>query len=385
MEDHYIPRIALHQLESKVKAGKALLLLGARRTGKTALLRKYLASRDPETYLFLNGEDLQTAALLQDQSLEHYQRLLGKRKLLVLDEAQKVPEIGNHLKFIIDHFPQTAVIATGSSVFDLNNKLGEPLVGRSQTLYLFPLAQEEFRQVESYRETRGKLEERLILGSYPELTALNDWEDQADYLEELVNGYLLKDILSYQGIRKSDKLLDLLRLLAHQIGHTVSVDELANNIRNISRNTVENYLDLLSKVFVIYKIRGFSRNQRNEITKNPRWYFYDNGVRNALIRNFNPMSLRMDQGMLWENYLMGERLKFLQYFRRRVSRYFWRHYNQQEIDNIEVEADTLRAFEFKWNPKKTPKPPSQWTKNYPQASFEVITPANYLEFITHSP
>jgi predicted AAA+ superfamily ATPase len=224
------------------------------------------------------------------------------------------------------------------------------------------------------------LEQRLIYGSYPELIHLPDIEEKKDYLEGLVNSYLLKDILAYEGIKKADKIIDLLRLIAFQIGNEVSIDELSINLKGISRNTIESYLDLLSKVFVIYPVKGFSRNLRKEISKSNRWYFYDNGIRNALIRNYNPLSLRNDIGQLWENYLMSERMKINAYLKRRVNTYFWRTYDQQEIDLVEESGTDLAAFEFKWNKSKV-KIPTAWKNNYADATFEVICKDVYLNFV----
>jgi len=282
----------------------------------------------------------------------------------------------------VDSFENLKIIATGSSVFDLSNQLGEPLVGRANILHLFPLAQIEFAATENYFETVSKQEERLIFGGYPELTQLQTWEEKIDCLNSLVSSYLLKDILEYGGIKKADKILDLLRLIAFQIGKEVSIDELANSLKGISRNTIESYLDLLSKVFIIYKVNGFSRNLRKEITKTSRYYFYDNGIRNALIRNFNKLDLRMDKGELWENYLMAERIKYNSYNQRFLNQYFWRTYDQQEIDLIEETGGKLYAFEFKWNNSKKVKIPGAWKKTYAEAEFTVIDRKNYLDFIT---
>jgi len=382
MGTNHIPRALLNRFVDKVRPGKVLILLGARRVGKSELIARYLSDRDPSTFLFLNGEEQQTADLLAERSVAGYQRLLGDRKLLVIDEAQHIPEIGLKLKLIVDHMKDVAVIATGSSMFDLSNRLGEPLVGRSNTLHLFPLAQMEFGTSESYPETLARREERLIFGSYPELEQYPDWRDKEDYLREVVDAYLLRDLLEYDGVRRSEKLMDLLRLIAFQVGKEVSLDELASGLKGISRNTVETYLDLLSKVFVIYNVRGFSRNLRKEVTKTGRWYFYDNGIRNAVIGNFTRLDMRMDRGELWENYLMAERMKFLSYSRRYVNRYFWRTYDQQELDLVEEEGTELRAYEFKWSEKKAARVPGGWKRAYPEASFEVITPKNYLDFIT---
>ncbi len=376
-----INRAIYSALPSKVKPGKVLILLGARRVGKSQLIKEYINSIQADSFLFLNGEDQRTIDLMAERSIENYRRLLGGRKILIIDEAQKIPDIGLKLKLIVDELSDVSVITTGSSMFDLSNKLGEPLVGRETTIRLYPLAQMELKNHETYLQTREKLEDRLIFGSYPELEQYNDWNDKADYLESIVNSYLLKDVLAYQGIRRADKIMDLLRLLAFQVGQEVNVEELAMNLKGVSRNTVESYLDLLSKVFIIYNIRGYSGNLRKEITKTSRWYFYDNGIRNAVIRNFNRLSMRMDQGALFENYLYAERIKFNAYTKRRINTYFWRTYDQQEIDLIEEEAGQLNAFEFKWNAFKKVKVPGAWKRAYPDATFDYIHPGNYLDFI----
>jgi predicted AAA+ superfamily ATPase len=369
-------------LEKKIQPNKVLIIFGARRVGKTKLIQKYLEKIPIADFLLLNGEDQRVIDALNERSISNYKRVIGSAKLLVIDEAQKVPDIGAKLKLIVDEIPNIKVLVTGSSVFDLSNKLGEPLVGRENTIRLFPIAQMEFTNNENFIQTTEKLESRLIYGSYPELEHLPEYNDKADYLEGLVNSLLLKDILEYEGIKKAGKILDLLRLIAYQVGKEVSVEELANSLKGISRNTVERYLDLLSKVFILYKVPGFSRNLRKEVTKSNRWFFYDNGIRNAVIRNFNPINLRNDIGDLWENYLMAERIKYNSYTQKRISTYFWRTYDKQEIDLIEEEDSKLSAYEFKWNPNKKVKPPGAWSKGYPDASFEVINKSNYLDFIT---
>ena len=341
-------------------------------------MRQYPSS----DYLFLNGEDQQTIDAFSERSVSNYKRLIGSKNTLIIDEAQKIPEIGQKLKLMVDEITGLKVIATGSSVFDLGNKLGEPLVGRQITMMLYPMSQIEFSLEESFLDTKARIEERLIFGSYPEILQYSSWEDKASYLEGLVSTYLLRDILDYDGIRRADKILDLLKLLCFQIGKEVSVDELANSLKGISRNTVEHYLDLLSKVFIIFKVPGFSRNFRKEVTKSSRWYFYDIGIRNAIIRNFQELNMRADVGELWENYLITERLKYNTYNRKHVNHYFWRTYDQQELDYVEEEAGELRAFEFKWNPGKKARIPGAWKKGYPDSKFELINSNNYLTFIT---
>lgn len=353
--------------------------MGPRRTGKTSLL-KHLTAQIDEPILQLNGEDMATAEVLKLRTVENYKRLLGKNKILLIDEAQKIPDIGQILKLMVDEIGDIRIIATGSSMFDLTNKLGEPLTGRKITFYLFPLAQMEFANEENLVQTKANLEERLVYGSYPELLQHQSNDDKAAYLNELVNSYLLKDILEHDGIRNASKIKDLLRLIAFQLGKEVSLDELGKQL-GINKNTVDRYLDLLSKVFVIYKLQGFNRNLRKEVTKSCKWYFYDNGIRNTLIANFNPISFRHDKGELWENYLLSERIKFQQYQGMITNNYFWRTYQQQEIDWIEDRNGELYAYELKWNADKKVKVPSAWNTGYPESEFDVITPKNYLDWI----
>jgi predicted AAA+ superfamily ATPase len=376
----FINRAIKNSFINKLQANKVLILSGARRVGKTRFLKDLMKNYFKEPFLFLNGEEISTAAVLSERTVENYKRLLGEKKLLIIDEAQKVPDIGMILKLMIDTIEGLKIIATGSSAFDITNKLGEPLTGRKYTFLMFPFAQMEFSKYENLVETKSRLEERLIYGSYPEVHFLKSNSDKSDYLNEIVSSYLLKDILEIDGIKNSAKMFNLLRLVAFQNGKEVSLEELGRQL-GLSRNTVERYLDLLSKVFVIYKLPGFSRNLRIEIVKTSRWYFYDNGILNTLLNNFNPLALRKDAGELWENYLLSERLKFQQYTGMHTNNYFWRTYQQQEIDWIEEREGKLFACEIKWNPRKTPKAPSAWVRAYPESSFQVITPANYLDWI----
>ena len=378
---NYYKRAVLEEFHQKLLPNKVLILLGARRVGKTDLIKNYLKNIPSETYLQLNGEDKNNANLLKERSVNNYKRLLSNVDLLVIDEAQNIPDIGMILKLIVDSIEGIKIIATGSSVFDLSNNLGEPLVGRKHTMYLYPLAQIEFSQFENYKQTTENLEQRLIFGSYPELEQYDDWESKEDYIGEIINSYLLKDILNFEGIKHSDKIYDLLRLIAFQIGQEVSLPELATQLQ-MSKNTVANYLDLLSKVFVLFKIEGFSRNLRKEIVKSSRWYFYDNGIRNGIINNFNKIENRNDIGGLWENYLASERIKKQQYKKIRTNNYFWRTYDQQELDWLEEKADNLAGFEFKWNENRKVRIPTAFAKAYPEASFEVVNKGNYLDFIT---
>lgn len=378
--ESYFKRAVFDNFNKKVLPNKVLILLGARRVGKTELIKNYLKTVPVETYLQLNGEDINDANLLQERSVANYKRLLTNIDLLVIDEAQTIPEIGLILKLIVDSIEGIKIIATGSSVFDLNNTLGEPLVGRKNTMYLFPLAQMEFSIQENYKQTTENLEERLLFGGYPELVHYEDWEEKKEYLYEIINSYLLKDILVFEGIKQADKIYNLLRLIAYQVGKEVSLQELGNQLQ-MSKNTVDTYLDLLSKVFIVFKVEGFSRNLRKEIVKSSRWYFYDNGIRNGLINNFNRLENRTDVGDLWENYLAVERIKKQNYQKITTNNYFWRTYDQQELDWLEERGNELAGFEFKWNENKKSKIPTAFGKAYPEATFEVINKQNYLDFI----
>ena len=375
----YLNRSLEAQILHYLRPNKVVILLGARRVGKTELI-KHLLTKIDEEKLVLNGEDEDVHQALHQRTVKNYERLLGNTRLLVIDEAQAIPDIGMKLKLMVDMIDGLRIIVTGSSVFDLDNELGEPLVGRAHTLKLFPLSQMEFSMNENLIETKGELHNRLIYGSYPELQHLPTNEEKETYLKEQVNSYLLKDILAFEGIRKRDKIVSLLRLIAFRVGSEISIEGIANTL-NLNKATVDRYLDLLSKVFIIHNVRGFSRNLDNEITKKSKWYFYDNGIRNALINHFNSIEMRDDHGRLWENYLISERLKFQHYIPLHSGNFFWRTHSQQEIDWVEDRGGKLYAYEFKWNAKKTSKSPAAWKKGYPEASFEVINPSNYLDFI----
>ena len=374
-----INRTLQQRIMERIEPGKAVLIFGARRVGKTVMMRHVINAYQGKTML-LNGEDYDTLALLENRSVANYKHLLEGISLLAIDEAQNIPQIGNVLKLIVDEIPSVSVLASGSSSFDLLNKTGEPLVGRSTQFLLTPFSKKEIAQTETALETRQNLESRLIYGSYPEVVMMKDnYERKVDYLREMVGSYLLKDILAIDGLRNSSKMHDLLRLIAFQLGSEVSYEELGKQL-GMSKTTVEKYLDLLEKVFVVYRLGAYSRNLRKEITKAGKWYFYDNGIRNAIIGAFSPLSVRQDAGALWENYIIGERRK--ENFNEGLHKafYFWRTYDKQEIDLIEESPDKLTALEFKWG-SKIPKIPKAFGDAYPQASFHVVNPKNYMEFI----
>ncbi len=375
----YIPQKQLENLKKLLSPNKAVVIYGPRRCGKTTMINRFLEGT-AEKYILVSGDDITAREYLGSQSLAKLKGFIGKSSLLVIDEAQRIKDIGQNLKLIVDHIKGIKVIVTGSSSFDLAKDIGEPLTGRKYTLKLFPIAQLELSLIEQTIETAANLENRLIYGSYPEVILSDDNDMKERYLKEIVSSYLYKDILELEGLRHPDKLIRLLQLLAFQIGKEVSFNELGGQL-GMSKNTVERYLELLEKVFVVFRLNGFSRNLRKEIVKNSRFYFYDTGVRNALINNFNTLSMRDDTGMLWENYVIVERLKRQEYLGSAANNYFWRTYDQKEIDFVEERGGKLYGYEIKWKAAKV-KPPKIWLESYKSAKFEVITKENYLGFIS---
>lgn len=373
-----VNRIYETLIPAKLKPNKVLVLLGARRVGKTQLINKILKNTT-EKYIFLNGDDVETHNVLEIQSSANYKRMLGNIKFLVIDEAQEILNIGKKLKLMVDTIPDLKVLITGSSAFEINNQIGEPLVGRMTTLNLYPISQLEFSQTENYLETRNNLEDRLIFGSYPEVSQLINRDEKISYLKEIVNTQLLRDILAFEGIKKRDKIIALLQIVAFRTGSELSLESIGRELQ-ISKNTVEKYLDLFTKVFIIYSVSGFSRNRDNEITKMKKWYFVDNGIRNAIINSFYGLNMREDVGKLWENYLNSERIKTLDYKQIFVAHYFWRTHTKQEIDRIEEQNNTIAAYEYKWGKAKA-KTPTEFAKSYPDTIFEIINQDNYLDFI----
>ncbi len=373
-----IPRKALNLIKNKVQPGKVVVLLGARRVGKTFLLNQYL-DEVKEKYIFWNGEDFAVHDLLKRRSIQNYKNILGDAKLLVVDEAQKIPESGMILKLIVDSFANLKIVVTGSSAFDITNFTGEPLTGRKFEIILYPVSENEFRLIEKSQEWFDNLSQRLVYGNLPELVNIESQKDKAEYLREIISSYLLKDILAFENLRNSSKLFDLLKLIAFQVGNEVSIQELGKQLA-MSKNTVERYLDILSKVFIVYRLNGFSRNLRKEIVKNSKWYFYDNGIRNAIVANFNAISSRDDLGLLWENYMMSERIKHLSYSGVICNKYFWRTYDRQELDLIEERDGKLFAYEFKWREDKAVVPVA-WKSAYPDSKYQLITSKNFMDWL----
>lgn len=374
-----ISRIGAGVLQNKLREGKVLILYGPRRVGKTTLIKDILSAQ-PKKYLLLNGDELSTKEALSSQDKQTLSGLIANNSILAVDEAQRIDNIGINLKILVDNFPDRTFLATGSASFDLANKVGEPLTGRKNTVLLYPLCFEELKNQFGLYETKKSLEQWLIYGTYPEVVTTESVQERKNYLDELVGSYLYRDILEIEGIRHPDKIVDLLRLLAFQIGQEVSIAELASNL-TINRETVERYLDLLEKSFVIFRISGFSRNLRKEVYKNKRYYFYDNGVRNSLIQNFNPLHLREDVGRLWENFMYIERIKANHYTNRHANIYFWRTYDQKEIDMIEEREGKLFGYEFKWQGEIKGATKRTFLKTYGNAKVQTITKDNFESFL----
>ena len=370
-------RFIEEKIETLLHSNKVLLVLGTRRVGKTFFINR-IREKYQGKVLLLNAEDFEVQEIFKKRSIANYQRLIGDATLLILDEAQAIENIGAALKLMIDSQPHLTILATGSSSLDLVNSTGEPLTGRQVPFQLFPIAQLEIK--EDWLTTKSNLDERLIFGSYPEVFHLPTAEKKADYLTDLTRSYLLKDILAYSGIKYSNKLQDLLRMIAYQVGAEVSYHELSKKL-GINKITIENYLDLLQKVFILYKLPSYSNHPRKEITKGAKWYFYDNGIRNAVIQDFRLPSLRNDMGMLWENYIITERIKRNTYKGEAKQLYFWRTYTQQEIDLIEWYNGKLTAIEIKKGTNNRTKFPLSFRTDYPDAEYQIIHSENYLDFI----
>lgn len=375
----YYPRSVRAQIEKYLKPNKVVVLLGPRRVGKTFLIQQLL-NETREPFVLLNGEDIATRELFSRRSKVALEKIVNGKSFLIIDEAQKIPDIGNALKLMIDTISGLKILITGSSAFDVENYTGEPLTGRKMTFKLYGISEQELSEVTAVINRVDQLHSSLIYGNYPEILKMNTDEEKHLYLRELLNSYLLKDILTFETIQNSDKILDLLRLIAFQVGSEVSIPELSKSLQ-LSRNTVDKYLDLLTKVFIIIKVSGFGRNMRKEVVKSHKYYFLDNGIRNILVGNLNPIGLRNDIGILWENYMVSERIKFQSYSNMLVYNYFWRTYDQQEIDWIEDRGGGLHAYEFKWNVNKKVKKPGAWGAAYPDARFEVVNPENYDDWL----
>ena len=350
------------------------MLIGPRQVGKTTLINALLADK---TYLFLDGDDHSVSELLSNANTEQLRSIIGNYKYIFIDEAQRIPNIGLKLKIIVDQIRDVQVIVSGSSAFDINNITQEPLTGRKFEYQLFPVSWNEFEQNVGYVKAHQQLELRMLYGMYPDV--INNFSNEYEILKNLVSSYLYKDILALAGIRKSDVLEKILQALALQIGSEVSYNEIAQLV-GVDKNTVNTYIDLLEKSFVVFRLNSFSKNIRNEIKANKKIYFYDTGVRNMVIGNFNALALRQDKGALWENFMMAERMKFLAYSQSLAKPFFWRTTTQQEVDYIETNADTVSAFEFKWASTKKAKLPKSFIEAY-NPSFRVVNQENFRDFL----
>jgi predicted AAA+ superfamily ATPase len=363
------------EIERRIATGKAIVIIGPRQVGKTTLVESLLSSKE---YLFLNGDDPKTRALLTEPSTEQIRSILGRYKFVFIDEAQRIEGIGLTMKIITDRFKDVQLFTSSSSSFDLSNKINEPLTGRKWEYHLYPISWEEYEKHHGYLYASQQLENRLLYGFYPDV--LNSPGDEISILRNLVNSYLYKDILAVADIRKPELLEKLVQALALQIGSEVNYSELAQ-IVNADKNTVVKYIEILQQGYIIFKLSSFSRNIRNEIKTNKKIYFYDNGVRNMIIGNFNPIELRADKGALWENFLISERMKQIEYKQSLSRCYFWRTKQQQEVDFVEDNSGKIYGFEFKWNNKKDAKLPSTFTDTY-NSENKVIDINNFREFVT---
>jgi predicted AAA+ superfamily ATPase len=369
-----IKRTLSQVLKKRFNKGKAILLLGPRQVGKTTLLRESLAKKD---FLFLDGDDTEIRSLLRNAGKSKLMAIVGNYKWVFIDEAQHIPDIGLIAKIITDQFKDVQLLISGSSALEINQSTQESLTGRKFEYQLFPISWEEFEDHVGYAEASAQLEERLIYGMYPDV--INNRHDAREVLKQLTSSYLYKDVLSLTGIKKPEILEKLLKALALQLGNEVSYNELASLVE-IDKTTVSKYIDLLEKVFIVFRLNSFSRNQRNEIKSSRKIYFYDNGIRNMVINNLNSLDLRMDKGALWENFLISERIKLQAYHQLHTSNYFWRTVQKQEIDFIEEKDGILNAYEFKWNSRGKKKIPGTFLQEY-NAEGVVIDVNNFRTFV----
>jgi predicted AAA+ superfamily ATPase len=375
--------LIFRDLSSKLKdriqnSNKILLLYGARQVGKTTLINHILENY-PGRILKADGDQQDFVDVLSSRDLLKLKQLVSGYDLLFIDEAQRIKNIGINIKILHDQIPDLKIIATGSSSFELASKVAEPLTGRAWTYTLYPISVSELRHSHNPFELNRRLDEFLQFGMYPEALSIPNSADKEEFLTNLSYSYLYKDILDLGGIKHSDKIRDLLRLLAFQTGSLISYSELGQNL-GMSTETVQRYIDLLEKSFVLFRLTGFSKNLRKEIVKSPKIYFNDLGIRNAVLENFNPPNKRPDLGGLWENFLLLERIKLLSNGQHRANRFFWRTYTGAEIDYIEESGGILKGYEFKWKNKHV-KAPATWLKTYTEATFQYINRENYLDFV----
>jgi uncharacterized protein len=373
-----ITRDIEHIVKGKFFKSKAIIISGPRQVGKTTLVRSIVNSFS-EPHIWFNGDEPSISEVFNNISSGELKQLFGKNKIVVIDEAQKINNIGVTLKIITDSFPEIQVVATGSSSFELANKLSEPLTGRKFEYFLFPISYDEMMNEHGILKERELLSQRLIFGSYPEI--INYPDDAQENLKWLSDSYLYKDLLSMETIKKPSLLMKLLQALSWQVGNEVSYSELSHTIGSDPK-TVEKYIDLLEKTYVVFRLQSLSRNLRNELKKSRKVYFYDNGIRNSIIGDFSRLELRKDIGALWENYLICERRKYLEYKRKFCKQYFWRTAQKQEIDYIEENDGMFHAYEFKYNPKRNARLSKTFSNGYPEHTFFLVNNGNYHGFLT---
>jgi len=371
-----VKRFLQKTVEEKLGRGKAVIIMGARQTGKTTLMKEIVKGQ--EDMLWLDGDEIETQTLLEKASVARFKLAFARYKTVVIDEAQRIRDIGQKLKLITDHLPEVSLLVSGSASFEISNQVNEPMTGRKWEYTLHPLSLGELVEHHGFMEENRILSHRLVYGHFPEVVSRPGHEKEI--LKQLSDSYLFKDILIWENIKHSDKLIKLLQALALQLGNEVSYNEIGRTLA-INSETVSKYIDLLEKVFVVFRMPAFSRNIRKELKKSRKIYFHDNGVRNALIANFAPLELRNDVGALWENYLVSERTKLNSYRLNWANSYFWRTLDQQEIDYIEEIDGKLHAFEFKWRTGRKGKIPRVFSLNYPGSTFKSINRDNYEEFL----
>lgn len=374
-----IERLLENIIVQKIGRKKAIIILGARQTGKTTLLKKILTDQT-ETSLFLNADLPVVQQQLENPSVNNLKQLFGKAKLIFIDEAQRIQNIEITLKIIVDEIPDVQLIVTGSSAFELSNTVNEPLTGRKLEYQIFPISWKELVEHTNYFDSLSQLQQRIIFGMYPDV--ISNLGEEKETLLNLTQSYLYKDIMAFQQIRKPEFVQKLLQALAFQIGNEVSYNELSNLLQ-IDRKTIIHYIDLLEKSFVIFRLSSFNRNLRKELSTKTKIFFYDTGIRNALIGDFRMFDLRYDKGALWENFLVAERKKANQYNLRYVNSYFWRTHQKQEIDYIEETDGRLYAYEFKWNKNAKYKIPKTFADAYENANVELVTSDNFHQFLTN--
>jgi predicted AAA+ superfamily ATPase len=372
-----IQRIIKQSIKNKLKDNKAIIILGARQVGKTTLINSLFENQ--KSIMYWNGDETDIREWLEKPTSTKLKNLIGKSKILIIDEAQRIKNIGICIKLILENIPSVKVIATGSSSFDLSNKINEPLTGRKWEFYLYPISFEEMVNHHGLINEKRLLEQRLIFGYYPEII-LNP-ESAAERIKLIADSYLYKDILMWENIKKPEKLEKLVKALALQIGSEVSYNELSE-ICGLDNETIERYIQLLEKAFILYRLEPYSNNIRNELKKKRKIYFYDNGIRNAVLNDFSPLDSRKDKGALFENFVITERLKYLTYHNKKWNRFFWRNTNQQEVDYIEINNKHLYAYEIKFSDKSKVKIPNIFKETYQPESIQIINNSNYFDLIS---